>query len=308
MLSPVKTRITVTVLSGALGLWAIFGSLSMGQFFQQAALTEKGAALVDAGLQDNARAFLALSAVKAALALVEGSSIGVGFDLQLGDMIQPAYDYVDFIWRVFLWANVILLLYKILLETGLLSLGVPLAGLGLLFWTGGIFPWPGAALLRLWGRRLFMAGLLVAYLIPLSLMGANTLSQHYTQPLKDRQKTHMVEMQHRFQQARQQFLNLRADISLTRPSESVERIKNSVLGLVHSISNLTLEGGRSFLYYILVLFFELLVLPFLTAFILYQAVQALLGQLPGRWTGLQSSPEYAVASGPPPAGKNPDSP
>src|SRR5690606_1574767 len=47
-------------------------------------------------------AFLLVSSLKATLALIEGSSVGVGFDLEVGDIVQPAYDYVDFFWRIFL--------------------------------------------------------------------------------------------------------------------------------------------------------------------------------------------------------------
>ncbi len=59
-------------------------------------------AQIDGSLERNTVTFLSLSAIKAVMASIEGSSVGVGFHLELGDLIQPAYDYVDFVWRAFL--------------------------------------------------------------------------------------------------------------------------------------------------------------------------------------------------------------
>jgi len=53
--------------------------------------------------------FAVLSAVKVGLAILEGTEIGVGFGIQVGDAVQAAYDYVDLAWRTVLLSATILL-------------------------------------------------------------------------------------------------------------------------------------------------------------------------------------------------------
>ncbi|MCH7549547.1 MAG: hypothetical protein IH969_08455, partial [Candidatus Krumholzibacteriota bacterium] len=72
---------------------------------------------LDDTLERDMVTFLLITAVKASLAMIEGSNVGVGFELQVGDIVQPAYDYVDFFWRAFLYAFMVLGFYKLLLET-----------------------------------------------------------------------------------------------------------------------------------------------------------------------------------------------
>ncbi|NQU44987.1 hypothetical protein HQ520_17005, partial [bacterium] len=127
-----QTAIAVGAFLCLLGALLLVFPAPCGRLLLHGYLQEQSAGLVDEALEDNVKGFAAVSAVKAALALVEGSSVGVGFDLQVGDLVQPAYDYVDFVWRVFLWATFILMTYKILLETGILGLGIQLAGVGLI--------------------------------------------------------------------------------------------------------------------------------------------------------------------------------
>jgi len=64
--------------------------------------------------------FGVLSTIKVGLAIVEGSELGVGFGLQVGDIVQAAYDYVDIAWRTVLAGTVILFGTKYLLEAAAL--------------------------------------------------------------------------------------------------------------------------------------------------------------------------------------------
>jgi len=77
------------------------------------ALAGHAAELVDETLERDQATFLVLSGIKTSLAMIEGSSVGVGFSLEVGDIVQPAYDYVDFFWRVFLYAFLVMGTYKI---------------------------------------------------------------------------------------------------------------------------------------------------------------------------------------------------
>jgi hypothetical protein len=65
---------------------------------------------------DAIRGFLVLSGVKSGLAVIEGSEVGIGFNLELGDIVQSVYDYVDVAWRTVLAGGTVLLLTRMVLE------------------------------------------------------------------------------------------------------------------------------------------------------------------------------------------------
>jgi hypothetical protein len=60
--------------------------------------------------------FAVLSAVKVGLAVVQGSDVGIGFRLEVGDVVQSAYDYVDIAWRTVLGCAAVLLGTRYLLQ------------------------------------------------------------------------------------------------------------------------------------------------------------------------------------------------
>jgi hypothetical protein len=115
-----KARIAFAALFAALGLFCVIFPDAAGKVLLYDAATAESQKLIADALVENGAAFVTVSAVKGAMAIVEGSAVGVGFELELGDIVQPAYDYVDFVWDIFLWAIVILTFYKVLLDTGIL--------------------------------------------------------------------------------------------------------------------------------------------------------------------------------------------
>lgn len=54
--------------------------------------------------------FLIISGIKMVFAVIEGSDVGVGFNLEIGDIVQPAYDYIDVAWQTVLTGSVVLLM------------------------------------------------------------------------------------------------------------------------------------------------------------------------------------------------------
>ncbi|MGD2272400.1 MAG: hypothetical protein PVI06_18505 [Desulfobacterales bacterium] len=61
--------------------------------------------------------FLVLSGIKSGLAVLEGSEIGVGFNLEVGDLVQSVYDYVDIAWQTSLLGCTVILLTLLLLRS-----------------------------------------------------------------------------------------------------------------------------------------------------------------------------------------------
>ncbi len=96
------------VLRGPLDRWINDAALGQLDYQNQQYLEES--------FEDASRLFLILTAVKSVLAVVEGSEMGVGFGLEVGDVVQGVYDYVDFAWQIVLWATMIIVMTRMLLE------------------------------------------------------------------------------------------------------------------------------------------------------------------------------------------------
>jgi hypothetical protein len=202
----------------------------------QEPLSSRAGAEIDQALEKNIVVFAGISAIKAAVALVEGSSVGVGFDLEVGDLVQPAYDYIDFVWRLFLYTILILTFYKQLFDSGILGTGLVLLGAGALLWAAGGFIQPARPRFRLWGAGLIKAGFLIAYGVPAILLLSQWLSERYTDPLKVKTAEKISETRKHFETAKQEFIGLKDRISLMNPIESAENVRDSLMNIVDSVS------------------------------------------------------------------------
>jgi len=135
------------------------------------------------------KGFLLLSTIKSGVAVLEGSEVGVGFNLEVGDIVQSIYDYVDVAWRTALAGGTILLLTKIVLQTIQAIDDGFLFGSLLLCLMTFLLSWflPQREKLHrlLKELMLFLISITVAlYLIlPISISGASYLSAKITRPL-----------------------------------------------------------------------------------------------------------------------------
>jgi len=137
------------------------------------------------------KGFLVLSTIKAGLAVLEGSEVGVGFNLEVGDIVQPIYDFADLAWRTALAGGTVLLLMRLVLQTIQLIdhwflFAMLLAGL-LLFFLSWVLPGLKKSSRILKECLLFITTLTVALyiILPVSISGAAFLSNKITRPLLD---------------------------------------------------------------------------------------------------------------------------
>jgi hypothetical protein len=135
--------------------------------------------------------FLILSGIKSGLAVVEGSSVGVGFSLEVGDVVQPIYDAVDIAWRAAMaGGGVIVFMQMTLKAVRIIDHWALAAWLGL----------AAVALAARWGlpdrrglstrldgmTRIGAAIAIACYLIlPLTITAATALSARITAPVVD---------------------------------------------------------------------------------------------------------------------------
>ncbi|WP_269542019.1 hypothetical protein [Cerasicoccus fimbriatus] len=142
---------------------------------------------LDESFDKASRLFLILTGVKSVLAIIEGSELGVGFGLEVGDVVQGVYDYVDFAWQIVLWATMIIVMTRMLLEVSqYLDQWLLLLALGslLFYFIAAWFMPKRRAIARVLRDTAFFGAILAiaAYLIaPLAVWGGSQLSQQITE-------------------------------------------------------------------------------------------------------------------------------
>ncbi len=242
------------------------------------ALNAHAMELVDKTLERDQATFLVITAIKATLAVIEGSEVGVGFELEVGDVVQPAYDYVDFFWEMFLYAFLILGSYKLLMETGMLVLGLGLMGLGLVLLSASLISPIQVSALRRWGRRTLLGGALFAYAVPMALIATHALSERYTTKIKEHHLQSIKSLDLQLDRLADEFIALKGQINLLQPGTSLENLKTGMYNIAQSMGRTFQQSLTAFLYYMLVIAFEVVLFPFLSAWMLYKFGQFALGR------------------------------
>ncbi len=85
-------------------------------FFGMQRVADANDAYLQEAFDRSLTGFLVLSGIKSGLAVIEGSEVGIGFNLEIGDIVQAVYDYVDIAWKAALAGGTILLITRISLE------------------------------------------------------------------------------------------------------------------------------------------------------------------------------------------------
>lgn len=129
--------------------------------------------------------FGVMSGLKAGLAVVEGStggvSAGVSLNLQVGDVVQSAYDYVDIAWRTLLLGSICLLSIQYLMDTVALVDSIVLGFFLSLFAAA----WVGRGRVKFLRDAFLLSSfalLAVYFLLPLSILASSALSEQITRP------------------------------------------------------------------------------------------------------------------------------
>jgi len=133
--------------------------------------------------------FLILSGIKSGLAIIEGSEVGIGFNLEIGDVVQSVYDYVDIAWKTALAGGTVILLTRLMLKSVRLidhwCLCLMFMTLFLSLIIGWFFPkyLKIARTLKETTYFLMVFSIALYILLPVSITGAAFLSEKITKPL-----------------------------------------------------------------------------------------------------------------------------
>ena len=186
--SRVKAWILGALLLGA-GVLFFFGQAET--WLQSAGLnvlTRENHAYLNEARSRALRIFGILTAIKVPLAVVEGSEVGVGFGVQLGDVVQAAYDYVNIAWQTVLAGGVFLLGTLFLLQAVDIVDGWVAGAAFCLFALGFALQIPTpfwervSRILRDVAVFLAFVAVTLYFLLPLSILGGAYLSSRITSP------------------------------------------------------------------------------------------------------------------------------
>ncbi len=214
-------------------------------------LTRANNTYLDDAFDKSLTGFLLLSSIKSGLAVVEGSQVGIGFNLELGDIVQPVYDYVDIAWKAALAGGSIIIGMQLALKSLALMDHWLLAG-SLLLLTAKLLSrwlWPRQSRLHQGiGEALrFATTLTVAcyLLLPLSVTGAAALSHTITGPMIEasHQELRRIEEEMSPGKADQAALADLAQESFSAPSLK-KKLSETSTGIQMLISFLKTETDR----------------------------------------------------------------
>lgn len=242
---------------------------------------------LETSFDKSVKGFLVLSTIKSGIAVLEGSEIGVGFKVEIGDLVQSIYDFVDIAWKASLAGSTILLLMRLIFitigEINHYALAL------LLFFSAVLFSLPKS------GNRSNKLGLsireiivflsvlvIILYVIlPLSVSGAAFLSKQITRPLVEEATLGFSSLQDDFSTeslSKRLFEpNEREDLlgSLNIPRrlhDTKERIKETCTWLKKKTKDMSLWTIKLVAGYI----FDCIIFPFVLFFILFSFSKGIL--------------------------------
>ncbi len=201
-------------------------------------LTRSNDRYLDNAFQKSLSGFLLLSSIKSGLAVVEGSEVGVGFSLQLGDVVQPVYDYVDIAWKAALAGGSIIVGLQLALKGLTLLDHWVLAGVLLVLLLQLVTVWCRPGWRRLAGgfKEATRFGTCVALafylLLPLSVTAAAALSRYITRPMieSSHEQLKQIDKEIKPRDVNQQVLADMATQGLTGPSLTT-RLSDTATGI-----------------------------------------------------------------------------
>lgn len=218
-------------------------------------------AYINESLEKSLVTFGAISAIKIGLAIIEGSEIGIGLGFEAGDIVQAAYDYVNFAWKAVLISATVLLCTKyVLLTIGYIDqwlIALTFLSVLLLLWSRWLFTQKRflVHLLQDICNYFVFISLGILIIIPASISGGRFLSQKITEPsVKEAEKNLTVFRKVYFPDVDADNKNIWSE---------VKKIKTRVSQVIKFLTHKTSEFVLWLLKIVAAYFFDTIVFPLL---------------------------------------------
>lgn len=253
--------------------------------------------------------FLVLSVMKSGLAIIEGSQVGVGFSLEVGDIVQSLYDYVDIAWKTVLAGGTILLLTRLTLDAVAAIDHYFLSFLLFCFLMDRVVKWllPDAIQVSRFFREavLFLSVITISlyFILPLSIKAASLLSEKISQPLIRETQAGFAQIQDEFTFGEiQKKLFSGQDMkenslySAMNLSENLERVKQRFMALQEYFAERTKQVSVWTIKLIAGYLFDCIIFPLTFLVVLYIVTKGMIRYCFGisRSTSVKEDMEYLL--------------
>ena len=214
----------------------------------------KGPALdiTDFTLERQSASFLLVSTLKSSLAMIEGSDIGVGFRLEVGDIIQSTYDLVDFTWKILLYGILLITFSKIMFESDLINSGLYILAAGFLLYISGLFIQQYKEKIISIGAGIIIGGLIVSFYIPVSTLVSFRTCEYFVGHIE--------------KDMNQQIQEVLADWEKFKSEFSPRELKSSVQSATSFVKTLFLKLTRILITFTCLIIIRYLLFPVIVAY------------------------------------------
>jgi len=241
---PFLQRRVVQILS----FTAIFGALIILYIF----LKDPASDLTTFTLERQSKSFLLVSTLKSSLAIIEGSDVGVGFRIEVGDMVQSVYDLVDFTWKILLYGILLITFSKLIFDSNLIDVGVYLLGLGFMIRIASLFIRTYRTKITTVGSGIIVAGLIVAFYIPVSTFVSFRACEFFVGHIER-------DLDTQTQQVLEEWETFKGDLSVTK-------LKTSIRSTAAFVKALFLKLTRILITYTCLIIIRYLLFPLIVAY------------------------------------------
>ena len=145
-------------------------------------------------LERQSKSFLLVSTLKSSLGMIEGSDVGIGFRLEVGDIVQSTYDLVDFTWKMLLYGILLITFSKIFYESDLVNIGIFILAAGFFLRIFSLFYEDNKDKITSVGSGLIVAGLIVSFYIPVSTIVSFRACEYFVDHIERDMDTQMEEV------------------------------------------------------------------------------------------------------------------
>jgi hypothetical protein len=196
--------------------------------------------------------FLLISTLKSSLAIIEGSDVGIGFRLELGDIVQSTYDLIDFTWKIIIYGIIVVTFCKILFESNIMDIGVYILGAGFVISILSFFIHAYKKSLLTFGTGIIIAGLIISFYIPISAIVSFHTSEYFVEHIEKDMDRQMEEVYRDWEKYKEQF--------------SLSNFKSSVTSSGRFIKNLFVKLTGVLITYTCLLLIKYLFFPLIVAY------------------------------------------
>jgi hypothetical protein len=165
-------------------------------------------------LERQSGSFLLVSTLKSSLAMIEGSDIGIGFRLEVGDLVQSTYDLVDFTWKILLYGILLITFSKIFHESNIVDMGMYIMGIGFIVRIVSLFVHSYRQKMVSMGSGIIVAGLIASFYIPVSTVVSYRACEFFVDHIEK-------DLNEQLKEATKDWETFREDLSLKEFSSSV---------------------------------------------------------------------------------------